>query len=207
MWRHSLVQTFSYKRPPNIRDSEKIWLLLNQSDTLGLYSNCGSRLNPHFLFLIAFIHANTQKLKHDRLTHPNHPFRKSLQVQHREHETNEYVNSPRAPKLMILVGGQKKAPQESPHQTLPEEGGPSATSLGHLGHRRRRDFCVVLQQIWRATMGYSACLACPAKWGSNWRGASDAKQPLVCLHSQTYPSFFFLQFACPWTSLLPTLSQ
>ena len=41
LWRHSLVQTFSYKRPPNIRDSEKIWLLHKQSDTLGLYSeNC-----------------------------------------------------------------------------------------------------------------------------------------------------------------------
>ena len=42
-------------------------------------------------------------------------------------------------------------------------------------------------------MSYSTCPAWPAKWGSSWRGASDAKQPLVAFkvfRSQTYPSSF-----------------
>ena len=131
----------------------------------------------------------------DKLTHPNHPFRTSFQALNREHETT--------PKLMTLVGAQqKKASQKSPTRHCAREAALRATSLGHLGH-------LVLQQIWRATMSYSTFPACPATWGSNWRGASDAKQPLVCFQStsQLNISFLFSQCACPWTSLLQTLSQ
>ena len=197
MGRHSLVQTFSYKRPSNIRDSEKIWLLLDQSDTLGLFRTRIKAESQSLVFFAAFIHANAQKLKHDRPTHPNHPFRESFQVPNREHETNELANSPQTPKLMILVGEQERDSQESPHPTLPvlpEGGGPS----GHLPRHLACNKCgkqEMLQQTWKATVSYSTCPACAAKChGVLIGGALLTRQSHLfafkVLHSQTYPSSF-----------------
>ena len=99
----------------------------------------------------------------DSPTHPNHPFRESIQVPNREHETNEYANSPQTPKLKILVGEQERDYKRISTRHCPRKAAPRATSLGHLGHRRHRDSCVVLQQMWKATVSYSTCPACAAK--------------------------------------------
>ena len=158
--------SFSYKWPPNIRDSEKIWLLLDQSDTLGLLRIRIKAESQSLVFFVAFIRANAQNWKPwqtDSPTHPNHPFRESFQVPNREHETNEYANSPQTPKLMILVGEQERDYKRISTRHCPRKAAPRATSLGHLGHRRHRDSCVVLQQMWKATVSYSTCPACAAK--------------------------------------------